>query len=649
MSPEELADTLRPLYGRMIDRLWTSYVAGDREGKERIVRCLELLKIQSLGFDSGHILLPPPSETSARGAYPVGRVRYADQALYPFGLREEEWIQHIAIFGRSGSGKTNVSFTLLKSLLARNRPFLIFDWKRNYRDLIAEHPNIRIYTPGRPLAPFRFNPLIPPPGVHPISWLKKLIEVLNHAYFAGEGVAHILQEGIHRIYKHTNFYQGGSLIPTMRLVKDYLETQPVRNRRAQWMDSALRVLSSLCFGEMGKIINTTQTTPLEELLRENVVLELEALPSADKTFLTEALLLWIHHYRLQESEREVFKHAIFIEEAHHILLKKKFEQQGSETITETILREIRELGEAIVVIDQHPSLISLPALGNSHTTICLNLKHQLDVACVGAAMLVDRREQEVFGRLGVGEAIVKLQSRHTSPFLIDVPHQLVRKGCVSDELVARSRRSIPERVPEVSSVDVLAFSTPANEVVSADERAFLQDVVDYPFSSVRARYKRLGLSGYRGTKIQQALLSNRLLAGLTVTTREGQRKLLELTPAGALVVGSVKSSEGVVHRFWKERIAEYLTSQGFAVEVEALLSGHRVDVLARKDYVIAIEVETGKSDYEQNVRHLLAVGVDRIVVAVTTREAGRAIRSALEAAGLLHLDRVFVILARDFA
>jgi 3-dehydroquinate synthetase len=51
--------------------------------------------------------------------------------------------------------------------------------------------------------------------------------------------------------------------------------------------------------------------------------------------------LWIHHFRLSEGERETFKHAIIIEEAHHILLRKKQEMTGTEAVTDIILREIR--------------------------------------------------------------------------------------------------------------------------------------------------------------------------------------------------------------------------------------------------------------------------------------------------------------------
>jgi len=74
----------------------------------------------------------------------------------------------------------------------------VFDWKWNYRDLTAktDFADLDIFTVGRNVAPFYFNPLIPPPGTQPTVWLKKLIEVMCHAYFLGEGVTVLLMRAI---------------------------------------------------------------------------------------------------------------------------------------------------------------------------------------------------------------------------------------------------------------------------------------------------------------------------------------------------------------------------------------------------------------------------------------------------------------------
>jgi DNA helicase HerA-like ATPase len=112
----------------------------------------------------------------------------------------------MAIFGRSGAGKTNTVALLIKELVRHHKPFLIFDWKRNYRDLLAHGVPLEIYTVGRSVHPLYFNPLIPPPGTDLKVWLKKLIEIISHAYFLGEGVMFILLEAIDAVYEKFGCY-----------------------------------------------------------------------------------------------------------------------------------------------------------------------------------------------------------------------------------------------------------------------------------------------------------------------------------------------------------------------------------------------------------------------------------------------------------
>lgn len=51
-------------------------------------------------------------------------------------MREKEWTRHMLITGMTGVGKTNLSFHLLRELKRHGKPFLVFDWKKNYRDLL---------------------------------------------------------------------------------------------------------------------------------------------------------------------------------------------------------------------------------------------------------------------------------------------------------------------------------------------------------------------------------------------------------------------------------------------------------------------------------------------------------------------------------
>ena len=117
----------------------------------------------------------------------------------------------------------------------------------------------------------------------------------------------------------------------------------------------------------------------KKFLNSDVVLELDALSDADKVFLTEAVILWLYEFRKTEGKREQFKHALVIEEGHHILSQKKENVEGAETIMETCLRQIREFGEAVIVIDQEPTKLSDSIKANSYCKITFSLGNGKDV------------------------------------------------------------------------------------------------------------------------------------------------------------------------------------------------------------------------------------------------------------------------------
>ena len=208
----QLCLRLKPILGSKIDQIYEAYLSEDSEGKKQVENYLELLAAKYIFQELGQpeTILLPPSKEKAAGEYQIGTVQYAGKDLYPFGLKEGEWIQHVAILGRSGAGKTNVGFLILEQLKKKGKPFLLFDWKRNYRDLLAlpEFKDVEVYTIGRNIAPFTFNPLIPPAGTNPKTWLKKLNEVIAHAYCLGNGVLFLLQQSVDAVYEEAGVYDG---------------------------------------------------------------------------------------------------------------------------------------------------------------------------------------------------------------------------------------------------------------------------------------------------------------------------------------------------------------------------------------------------------------------------------------------------------
>ncbi len=321
----------------------------------------------------------------------------------------------------------------------KNKPFLVFDWKRNYRKLkkIPRFHDLKVIRIAEKNCKFRFNPLIPPPGVHPKFWLAMIIDVMKHAFFVAHGPEYFFRNGIDELYSRFKIYEGKKFYPTFNDLKRVLLNEHVRGREGLWMSSSKRVLSVLTFsGLLGDVLNVREQGKIEELFEGNVVLELDNLATLEKIFLTESLLLWLYHYRKNQGASQELRHVTVIEEAHHILSENKESRLGEESVVEQVVRMIREFGEGVIVVDQEPSKLSKSILANTNCKVCLNLGSGFDVKVIAEAMNLDSEERGSIDKLKVGHGIVKTKHRFTEPIHVKFP--LVEIGEPAGKSIWRS-------------------------------------------------------------------------------------------------------------------------------------------------------------------------------------------------------------------
>jgi len=126
---QELCRKLRPVLGKKIDQLWAVYLAESDPGRSPFP--------------------PPPKAFALAGDIKLGHITYGEQELYPFLLRKDRLKEHILVAGRSGSGKTNLTFVLMRGIMSSGIKVVALDWKRGYRDLLTLHPDLLVYTVGR--------------------------------------------------------------------------------------------------------------------------------------------------------------------------------------------------------------------------------------------------------------------------------------------------------------------------------------------------------------------------------------------------------------------------------------------------------------------------------------------------------------------
>ncbi len=681
---QELCRRLKPILGHKVDQLWRVYLMeSDAGGRADIERTLELLAAKHLNadFQPDRAPFPPPSGSFAEsGDVAVGQVSYGNRELYPFFLRSARLTEHLLVAGRSGSGKTNLTFVLMQGIMKRGIKVVALDWKRGYRDLLSLQPDLRVYTIGRDVSPFRFNPLIPPRGCEPGTWMKLVVDVIASAYLGGEGVISLLVSGLHHLYSKFGVFDGmPTQWPTVIDLLAWLRTVKLKGRAAMWQASAERILVAMTYGEFGAVVNTQDNSHVEHLLDHNVVLEMDGLSSSsDRAMFSEALTLYLYRYRLAQGPRAKLTNLIVLEEAHHILARKATE--AKESVLETSIRMIRQYGIGYVFVDQSASLISKVAFANSYATLALSQKLRGDIQTMAGAMNLSEEQRDALSTLPVGSAVVRLADEHPEAFLVRIPRCPIREGSVSDSAVRqhmaaysaesrpngagqREHEAItpvppPDRNKETNNNEtenthppspresgthegastIDSEPVPPAESTSREEIRFLSDVATKPLSTTVSRYQRLHLSRRRGNAIRQALIKGGLIEAVPIATRSGQVVLYQLTDEGRSVCSSLSIDPGprlrtsLEHAYWVMKSAEHLERKGYEVSREYAVKGNgTVDLLAeRPGERVAVEVETGKSDVAGNLAKLCGKRFDRIVMVATSPAAVSACQRAMD-------------------
>ena len=148
---EQIAQKLKPLFGRQIDQLYFKWrFKYDPARKKRIEQAILLLYQKNIDsiLSKEKILLPPPDPKLAAGEYELGTIIYDDKEACKFGLREKEFLRHIGLFGITGTGKSNAFFEIIDELMKKGKCVFVFDWKRQYRDYLTYKPDADVLIFG---------------------------------------------------------------------------------------------------------------------------------------------------------------------------------------------------------------------------------------------------------------------------------------------------------------------------------------------------------------------------------------------------------------------------------------------------------------------------------------------------------------------
>lgn len=364
----------------------------------------------------------------------LGHIIHRGQKLdnNPVYLAKESLNKHLFIAGVTGSGKTT---TCQKLLIESNIPFWVIEpAKTEYRELYEKKGmgDIVYFTIGNEkLAPFRFNPFEILEGENITSHVDMLKATFTTAFPMEASMPQILEESIYECYRRygwdidndINYYsdnpwaENGLYFPMLsdlvQIMTEVVKTKKFgQELQANYIGSLVSRISNLTVGSKGQMLNCKLSINFNELLDKKVVLEMEDLKSPEDKALMMGFILsrMAETLKIRHKRDKSFKHITLVEEAHRLLSKIEYGDNGSKKVSvemfTDLLAEVRKYGESLIIVDQIPNKLAVEVLKNTNTKIIHKLFAKDDKEAIGDTMMMDDKQKQYLSSLQTGEAIV---------------------------------------------------------------------------------------------------------------------------------------------------------------------------------------------------------------------------------------------------
>ncbi|MFE7837946.1 ATP-binding protein [Streptomyces sp. NPDC057474] len=346
--------------------------------------------------------------------------------------------RHTFVCGATGGGKSQTVRGLLEAATYAGIPWLVVEpAKAEYRFMSArlgDTSEVVVIKPGDPDAlPAGLNPLEPSAYASgerfPLQTHLDMVRALFLASFdPQEPFPQVLSAALTRCYEDLGWdlTLGEPLVPgtepryptledlehtALKVVTDIGYGKEVADN----VQGFIKIrLASLRLGTTGRFLEGGRPLDFGELLRRNVVFEIEDVgDDKDKAFLMGTILIRLVEYLRMEqrvTRRLSFplRHLSVFEEAHR-LLRRSEEGGASAHAVEMfagLLAEIRAYGEGLIIADQIPSKLLPDVIKNTAAKVVHRLPAQDDREAVGATMNITAAQSEYLVTLRPGEAAV---------------------------------------------------------------------------------------------------------------------------------------------------------------------------------------------------------------------------------------------------
>lgn len=373
-----------------------------------------------------------------------------------------QFTKHAMIVGMPGSGKTTFSVGLLLQFARRGIPFLAIEpTKSEYRAMIDVLPDLQVFTPGNnEVSPFIINPFLPPTDIRLEQYIPSLVTAFKAAFDMPSPLDVLFLKAVRECYTEHGWKdyskKGDADVKPFglrafiscfrRLIKESTYSKEVKGN----LESAgvFRLMNLI--EQNGNIYDTIHTVPIEDLLGQLTVLELNAIDNSEQKALIMALLLIniCIYTKNNHSGDGNLKNILLIDEAHVLLGNRGNKQESGEDAQnmtvkalEDMIAEIRSYGTGIVIADQRPSQIGREIIANTELKVIFRLIEGSEKTLVADSTNMDDKDKRQLGNLDIGEAYC-YYSLLKAPYRVETPDvrldEGIRLGISNDEIAEKT-------------------------------------------------------------------------------------------------------------------------------------------------------------------------------------------------------------------
>ncbi|MHA1718292.1 MAG: ATP-binding protein [Promethearchaeota archaeon] len=300
----------------------------------------------------------PDFKDYKNGTLKLGTIFHNQEMFKIFKLNIEDLKRHILIYGQTGTGKT----TFLKNFLHNfeklypNIPFILFEFKGEYKELMKDVESIKVIKPGYN---FFFNPF--DNDIFPKhNYVEVLFDALRSCQIIEANsdfspqMEKILIEALKVVCLNKNKQSWKFFF---EILKKFSRTKKedipqisqtiisITNRLRRYYDGPLKSLFN--FSESSKKIS--------DLLTQNCIIDLGSIlnlggSKEDVIFFANLVLKWIWEYNMKKKPTDELEHLTIFEDASYIASKKMLETTKISTYLEDIAMLLRGKGEALITL-----------------------------------------------------------------------------------------------------------------------------------------------------------------------------------------------------------------------------------------------------------------------------------------------------------